>query len=125
MTYTFCFNLYHQNRYVAIFLYFNLTQPIQAAIAELYNRYNVLLFSLCNTCLFFDHLQWSHIIYCNGIMSFHHIIWCEAADKTVVGCGSHYYFFICIIPQNGRIINVTRCGICFLLQSKYTKIIKK
>ena len=70
---------------------FNLTQPVWVAIrmgtihtwtfqsnatarvatAELHNRRNALLFTLRNICLFFYPIQWSYIIYCNGITSFH------------------------------------------------------
>lgn len=79
------------SRYVVPSHNFNLTQPVwvatrmgtihtwtfqsnataRVATAELHNRRNTLLFILRNICLFFYPIQWSYIIYCNGITSFH------------------------------------------------------
>lgn len=75
---------------------------------------------LYNICLVFDHLQWSHIIYCNGSTTFHYIVWCEAADKIIDVANSHDSRLIYIIPQIHNKINFSSPSVCNLLQSKYT-----
>ena len=77
---------------------FNLTQPVRAVTANLYKRGNKLSCILYNICLIFDHLQWSHIIYCNGSTTFHYIVWCKAVNKTIDVDHSHDSYFTYIIP---------------------------
>ena len=70
-------------------IYFNLTQPVWVATANLHKRSNKLSCILYNVCLFFDQTIWSDTTYCNGTISFLYNIWCEATSKTMFTYHSH------------------------------------
>lgn len=59
------------------------TRPLfmWVATANLYKRSNKLSCILYNVCLLFDQTIWSDTTYRNGIIPFHHIIWCEEASR--------------------------------------------
>jgi hypothetical protein len=87
-------------------LYFNLTQPMRVATANLYKRSNKLSCILYNVCLFFDQTIWSDTTYCNGIISFLYII--LGAKKPAAKAARYHLlpFFWFLVIEINRVTHV-------------------